>query len=87
MSSPFEINDDPEVDILRRGNTVEIFFDLRFRDLKLEELDVRCDSSSIYVYDRLSNNVVKIITLPFKMSKDIEKNIRNGIIIVIGRLV
>ncbi|BBG24334.1 hypothetical protein [Sulfuracidifex tepidarius] len=85
MTSPFEISDDPEVDFLQRGNEVEILLDLRFRDVNLSNVEVRSDSKTLYVYDRSSNNVIKIVTLPFRISS-ISVNSRNGILVIKGML-
>ncbi len=86
MTSPFEISDDPEVDFLRTGEKITILLDLRFRDLDLKNVDVRSDSELVYVYDKSSNTVVKIIPLPFKIRPNIATTIRNGIIIICSEL-
>ncbi len=81
MTSPFEVNDDPEVDFLQRENEVEIFLDLRFRDVDLNKVEVRSDSTMLYAYDKSSNNVIKIVALPFKLSS-ISISSRNGILVI-----
>ncbi|QIW22999.1 hypothetical protein EWF20_01725 [Sulfolobus sp. S-194] len=58
------ITEDPDVDILMNGNLLKVLIDLRGRNLKSENLIVKADKQGVYIFDKESNNVIKVIKLP-----------------------
>jgi len=56
-------DEDPDVEILQVGDYIEVYVDLRGRDLKLDRIDVKIDKNKIYLYDIKMNNIIKIIRL------------------------
>ncbi|MEM0373323.1 MAG: hypothetical protein QXV69_08320 [Sulfolobaceae archaeon] len=56
-------DEDPDVEILQIGDYIEVYVDLRGRDLKLDRIDIKIDKNKIYLYDVKSNNIIKIIKI------------------------
>ncbi|BCU70755.1 hypothetical protein KN1_20520 [Stygiolobus caldivivus] len=59
---PTVIDDDPEVDILLGKDQLTVIIDLRGRDSN--KLLVKANKRQLYVYDKETNSVIKIISLP-----------------------
>ena len=59
---PTVIDDDPEVDILLGKDQLTVIIDLRGRDSN--KLLVKANKRQLYVYDKETNRVIKIISLP-----------------------
>ncbi|ARM76100.1 hypothetical protein [Acidianus manzaensis] len=56
--------DDPDVDIISTKKYLKVFVDLRGKDLQVDKLLLRADNLHIYIYDPISNMIIKIINLP-----------------------
>jgi HSP20 family molecular chaperone IbpA len=53
--------EDPDVDILNKNGLVNVYVDLRGKEINTKRLLVRADNSHVYIYDPDSNSIVKII--------------------------
>ncbi|BDC19467.1 hypothetical protein [Acidianus sp. HS-5] len=53
--------EDPDVDILNKNDLVNVYVDLRGKEINAKKLLVRADNSHVYIYDPDSNSIVKII--------------------------
>uniref|UniRef100_A0A2U9IN60 ArsA HSP20-like domain-containing protein n=1 Tax=Acidianus sulfidivorans JP7 TaxID=619593 RepID=A0A2U9IN60_9CREN len=56
--------DDPDVDIITTNRDIKIFIDLRGKGLEVDKLLLRADNLHIYIYDPISNTIIKIVNLP-----------------------
>ncbi len=53
--------EDPDVDVLNRNGLVNVYVDLRGKEINAKKLLIRADNSHVYIYDPDSNSIVKII--------------------------
>lgn len=56
--------DDPDVDIIDSVKDIKIFIDLRGKDIEVDKLLFRADNIHLYIYDPISNMIIKIVNLP-----------------------
>jgi HSP20 family molecular chaperone IbpA len=64
MSPIIQQDEDPDVDIVQTQDYINVYVDLRGREIKSQNLKVKAEKDKIYIYDLRNNSILKIIKLP-----------------------